>query len=1149
MITPSASSNKSQILNPQSLQENSGVSEFLQPITDAKSTNYGSRPSWIWEHHWREWTEGSAISPELTARNLSSIEGTRVYEELSYSAQCKRKNTGVLTNYYLKKFSYIAKYGGWYVPGRREGLWGCFKPDRPRLVKDEKGKTTRPKYEHPIGVPTESFQLRLSWEEGRKIAQRYGKEDEYARRIPAVCDIDSFDWKQEDEGFWDWVQQQKDIPLFLTEGAKKAAALLSQGYCAIAIPGVYNFSFDPDKDDPEKKNSRRKRRRIIPSVEPFCIEGREINMCFDKDEKPKTFKNVAKQLKSIGFLLKRKGCNVKFVEWESHLGKGVDDLIVNNGAEALHKAVEEAISFEYWQAKLLSRLTRKANQALDQRYLGELQIPPSVPVIAIKSAKGTGKTESLIPIVKRAVEEGRPVLLLGHRIQLVKDICRRVGLNYITDVRMTKEGMLNGFGLVVNSLHPESQAQFNAEDWEDAVVIIDEAEQVIWHMLSSNTCKGHRIAIFKEFDALIRNASQVYLADADLSDLSVDFICGLKGGVTPYVILNSYRNEDSAYRYQQLNKPEEALAQAIAEYEAGGKVFIACSGQKPGSKFGTGTIAKVFQEKFPGAKIGVVDSETVADPSRPEHGCITRLNDMASKCDILIASPVIETGVSIDINGHFTCVIGIFTGVQAENAVRQVLSRIREPIPRYIYVAKRGLNLVGNGAITPESIAAGNDQAFKTTIRILERETASKEILGDISSLLESSTEYAAFLKVYKYMAARHNCGKAYYEESVFAGLKAEGHMEFASSSPLPGEKSTLCTGGHVAAKAAAEDARDENYEQYLQDVCEAEPFGSEDEYKKSIEKREKTNKERYRERHHEIVKRYGRIHPELVKIDDARGHQMLLSHYRLYKKRYKGGIYTAEAEKLLRTMDDGKGFAFPPDVVRSQKITKHEILVHLGADKLFANRSRKFSASDPDVIEFAKKVKQIGPWALKTLGLPYFKDTLTPMQIVKKVAREVLGFDLERVGREGSKNASGKRDYIYAPLELGWREDMYEDWYQKELERAEARRAAKEQREMQQRDQAAAMQSSATTSEPSTNSIYKNITNMESVDETETPAKAQEVISKIENTPPESLRQVVQGFVRMDWWREVADWVWVSVGIFARGLIDEFDLEALEGW
>jgi hypothetical protein len=73
---------------------------------------------------------------------------------------------------------------------------------------------------------------------------------------------------------------------------------------------------------------------------------------------------------------------------------------------------------------------------------------------------------------------------------------------------------------------------FSADGTENDLVIIDECESVTWHMLDSATCSKNRVAILKEFAPLLEGVldtgskGRVILADADLSDLSVDFIRG-----------------------------------------------------------------------------------------------------------------------------------------------------------------------------------------------------------------------------------------------------------------------------------------------------------------------------------------------------------------------------------------------------------------------------------------------------------------------------------------------------------------------------------------------------------------------------------------------------------------------------------------------
>lgn len=97
---------------------------------------------------------------------------------------------------------------------------------------------------------------------------------------------------------------------------------------------------------------------------------------------------------------------------------------------------------------------------------------------------------------------------------------------------------------------------------------------------------------------------------------------------------------------------------------------MCCSAQKAKSKWGTQALEERFRHKFPHLRILRIDSESVADPSHAAFGCIAHLNEILTQYDLVIASPSLETGVSIDIRGHFDGVWGIFQGVQPVNSVR-----------------------------------------------------------------------------------------------------------------------------------------------------------------------------------------------------------------------------------------------------------------------------------------------------------------------------------------------------------------------------------------------------------------------------------------------------------------------------------------------
>lgn len=80
-----------------------------------------------------------------------------------------------------------------------------------------------------------------------------------------------------------------------------------------------------------------------------------------------------------------------------------------------------------------------------------------------------------------------------------------------------------------------------------------------------------------------------------------------------------------------------------------------------------------------------MDAETVADPSHPAFGCIENINEVVVNYDIVLASPTIETGISIDVN-HFDSVWCLANGVQTVDAVCQTIERVRSDVDRHICI-------------------------------------------------------------------------------------------------------------------------------------------------------------------------------------------------------------------------------------------------------------------------------------------------------------------------------------------------------------------------------------------------------------------------------------------------------------------------------
>ena len=135
--------------------------------------------------------------------------------------------------------------------------------------------------------------------------------------------------------FWAWVVDNPQIPLIISEGAKKAGALLSASYVAISLPGIYNGFRTPRNEYKEIVGER----YLIPQLEVLATEGREIIFCFDNDSKPETIRNVNNAIRITSKLLRDKGCTTSVMRWEGYKQKGIDDLIAAHGVDLLHQLV------------------------------------------------------------------------------------------------------------------------------------------------------------------------------------------------------------------------------------------------------------------------------------------------------------------------------------------------------------------------------------------------------------------------------------------------------------------------------------------------------------------------------------------------------------------------------------------------------------------------------------------------------------------------------------------------------------------------------------------------------------------------------------------------------------------------------------------
>lgn len=973
--------------------------------------------------HLNEW-RSSAVDPALIELNVESLEGDAALERLTENAIEKIGKDQKTPHSYQYETSPVAKIlnrykdmsdQGWWASGidilsGEPSQWGCYKPDKPRLSTE---KLKPIKYEHPAKCPTEIFALRIPYRIGLKIAEKQGLKDDYLTRL-GDNSLDS-----EDREFWQWVIENPSIPLLVTEGAKKAGSLLSAGYVAIALPGIYS-GFRQEKIWGNAIGLP----YLIPQLLPFCGGGREVVFCFDQDTKAKTVKNVRTAIEKTGKLLGYKGCKVSVARWSDYW-KGVDDFIASQGVEALDQVFSERISLDAYKIENFSAIT--PDLTINERYISQSLNPPeNAKIVAIKAPKGTGKTEFIAAKIAPLLAKGDRVLVITHRVQLGLELSRRFGVNYRSELAKSEDGSLLGYVLCIDSLHGKANPRFNPNDWENTTIIMDECEQVFWHLLNSPTCEKYRVKIIDCLRELFRIAvstgGKIYLSDADLGMNAIGYVQSQIGyPVETYIIENTYKSplKRNLYLFDG-NNPSSLIKELEIALSIDQKIIIHTDGQKHKSNWGTRNLEYYFKKKYPNLKILRIDSESVSDRSHPAYGCMGNLDQILCQYDLVICSPVIETGVSIDVN-HFDAVFAISHGVQSVNAFCQTLARVRSNISRYIWVSGVSPNRIGNGSTDLNQLLAGEHFKAKNTIRLLQS-VGLREIPE--FSFLEDGEKYSPSLSLWAKNAVRINLEAKNYRETLMRKLENEGYKITPIAS---GDKESV-----KALKDEIKSAKNENYSGHKKAVLESDTI-SNSEYNSLKEKRELTEGERNQLKRARIERTYGiNLTDELITKDDDGWYPQIRLHYFLTV----GNDFLADRDKkkLDNSLENGEGKVFKPDMNRSLLSAKINLLKVLNIEQ-FLDSDREFTGDD--LAEWFETLKKIPASQIKSiLGFTLSMGD-TPIAFAQRLL-SVLGLKLSYVSHRRFPDGSRQRVYRGADPLADGRGEVFDRWLEKDRESLE---------------------------------------------------------------------------------------------------------------
>jgi len=546
------------------------------------------------------------------------------------------------------------------------------------------------RYHQPYGKPLEIFFPRVTVAIWELVAAKAGLS---MPEFP-VIGLDG-----EALGFWDWVLET-DCPLIITEGEKKAAALISRGYAAIGLPGIHtgyrvtkrgDWVTKPDGTQYQRATAR----KLEETLQPFDTAGREITILFDyrvgdysNSPEFKAATTLSKLFKSvIAKIAKLPGPH-----------KGVDDFCVAGGdIDALIAEASQHTS-EDWQLKKWLRLRGFTPDIKIHSKYFDAPAPESGTVTAIKSGLGTGKTEH---IKRKVASDSRGLQInLGYRNSLLLQQCQKWG-SYHFDEHNGWQHVKDPdarLSLCIDSLLklPLKMFEESVEHVRGMTVIMDECVSVIKHALQSKTLLGKRPEVLDRLEIVCKLADRVVASDGNNCDMVIDYIAEISGkrsvkmentftGDTPPIFFVDAGKKSKKWLSAEILKSRcpVVATDSLKEAEAFARQLEISHGK--GKLLTSKTVTKADIKEF------------LKDPD-----AYIRKYGLAW----IVYSPTAESGIDISIQNleinapsYFSDVFCWFVGVLGVDECVQMSRRVRHPERIIVLCPERGLKGKSSGSL------------------------------------------------------------------------------------------------------------------------------------------------------------------------------------------------------------------------------------------------------------------------------------------------------------------------------------------------------------------------------------------------------------------------------------------------------------------
>lgn len=353
----------------------------------------------------------------------------------------------------------------------------------------------------------------------------------------------------------------------------------------------------------------------------------------------------------------------------------------------------------------------------------------------------------------------------------------------------------DGIGLCWDSL-----AKLFDRDWSNSIVVIDEIELGLSHVATSSTCKDRRSKILSTLETKLKECLDgnglVIGADADLTDITYDYLTAICPGHKPFIVKHNYIRPDadkwdidfySGKKDEVISLIENCLSDKDCE-----PITVSTDNQTEAEG-----LANHLIKKYPwlaNTYNGLIRIDSTITKTDFGKDFVKRPNEKIQEYQpkILIYTPSMGVGCSLDIP-YFKYVFSLFFGNQEPSQSRQMMARVRQPVPRIVWAADRGQGVSSDdfNSFLPSAIKkqvfSHNDlttQVIDLALNMAKQQTESNDDADILPKLIEQLTKMMGsngtwdnpHIDLFCKLKARRNFALSQFALQLRQELLDEGH-------------------------------------------------------------------------------------------------------------------------------------------------------------------------------------------------------------------------------------------------------------------------------------------------------------------------------------------------------------------------------------